>query len=117
MIENDELLLSASSTLEKDKLLATVLLGMLRGVETSSISIQEAQVYLINPRVFEKVKSYTSSNELIEAFHKSLFIEDVIDIFPNQPERLKKTINEIEDLLFKVFVKPSLKSEKKRWMK
>lgn len=77
-------------------------IGILHACELGTLTIDEAHAYLFNPHTLESLKEIRASSQLIDFFHKALFLEDVESLFSKT--KLYETIVELKQDAFNLLL-------------
>lgn len=92
-----KLSINISGMKESERLLSLIMLGSLVALEEEIISIDEAEAFLFNPYIVDKLKELHFSNSLIDIINEGCELEDLQSLIPERLlpniKRLKKELS------------------------
>lgn len=108
--------LEAQNRYANDRMLALVAIGLLYSLETEHIHVDEVHAYMFNPFTLNILREIDAAPELVDIWHRALFLEDVKKYFSE--DILKKNIMELLENLFRFLDNTQWEpNSKNKWLK
>lgn len=100
-----QLLINATNKHELEKLLILYIIGVVDGLESELVTIDEAEKLLFSPYTIDLVDSKGISKEIIDIIHLGTELEDVQSLIP---DKLSESLKQIKDKSIKILAKQSV---------